>query len=719
MSNAEAPPEPYTKYSRFSEKPLDVRGLVDAFFRRWKLFFAVAVGMIVIAITASLILQPVYSATASIRIDPTVKSGIDIDAVARGAPPDQALVDSEVKIMQSRDVARNVVRTLNLTADREFNSQLKRGLKPFGGAKASAEEVTTDSVLKHLNVAREGATYIVALRFQSHNAAKATNVANAMAREYLASSVRLKIQSASEQATSLTERLSTASSAAEQADAALAQYKASNGIVTGATGGTVTEQQISTVTSELAAAESAAAAARSNYMAARAQIAQSGIEAVSSVLSSPTILELRRQRGDLLRSRAEVDARYGPKHPETLKVARQVEGLEGQIREESLRIVSGLESDARSAEARAASLRGVLGGLKGQLETNSRASVAADSLQREAEAKRTIFNQLAGAAQQVNQQEQSNVAQARIVNAASLPTRPYFPNKPLFAALGGALGLILGVAAVLVAEFMDDGIRTPEEVERELRINFIASVPLLTARALVIDNKKIEPWDYVVARPMSGYAEAMRTARSAIMLSDIDKTQKVVAITSALPNEGKTTCSVSLARIMAMTGEKVILVDCDLRRNALAGLLPQSPAAGLIEVLSGTAKLDSVIVQDAVTGLDVLPLQQAAFTTRDLFGTKAMADLLVELRSRYDHVVLDGPPVLAVTDARTLSTLADAVVVVAHWNKTPKHALQAALDRLSRDKAPIAGLVLSMVDTRSRLNMNSYYYGNYRAYYHD
>ena len=721
MSNAEAFRDPRAGYARLPGQPLDIRGLVDAFARRWKLFVAVSGAIVLVAVVASLVLRPVFEATASIRIDPTRKSAIDIDAVARGALPDQALVDSEVKTMQSRDVAREVVQQLNLSADREFDPKGYSEATTSDAAGLLREEVTTDNLLKGLDVAREGETYIVALRFKSDNPAKAANIANAFARAYMVSNVRMRVQSAVDQSTGLSQRLTEASAEAQRADAALAQYKASNGIVTSATGGTITEQQIATVTAELATASSAAAAARSNYEAARTQISQAGINSVSSVINSPTIVDLRRQRAELLRNRAEIDARYGPRHPETIKVTEQVAGLEVQMREESQRIVSGLESDAKAAEARANSLRSDLATLNHQLSDNSRATVAADALKRDAEAKAATYDQLAASAQQLNQEEHSSESQARIVGLASVPTKAYFPNKPLFAALGVALGLIIGLAAVVVAEFLDAGVRTAEEVERDLGTNFVASSPLLTKQTLLVDGKQLEPWDYVVARPMSGFAEAMRTVRSAIMLSDLDKKQKVVLITSAVPNEGKTVCSASLARIMAMSGEKMLLVDCDLRRNALEGLLQTPPTAGLIEVLTGAATLESVIVKDSVSGLDILPLHKAAFTPRDLFGAKSMADLLVELRKRYDHVVLDGPPLLAVNDARTLATLADTVLVVAHWNTTPRQAIQATVARLKHDKASVAGVLLSMVDMRSRLGMGagdaSYYYGRYRGYY--
>ncbi len=723
MLTVDAHREPEVKYASSPGRPVDVKSLFNVFARRWKLFVAVVIGVLIVAVTASLVMKPAYDATATIRIDPNQKQAVDLEALASGGPPDQALVDSEVKIMQSRGLALAVVQQMGLDKDPEFVSGGGLKSKLLGQTQAPAQDVATDNVLRRLDVSRQGTTYLVGLRFRSSNPAKAANIANAFAREYMLASVRTRVQTASEQSDWLSKRLDAAGLEAQRADAQLAQYKADKGLVSAASGGTMTEQQISTLTLQLSTAESEAAAARSNYQAARNQMNAGGLDSVSSVLNSATITELRRQRADLQRSQAEIDARYGPRHPEAVKVSQQVIGLDKQLREEAQRILGGLESDARAAEARAASLRHDVGVLNGQLASNTQASVGADSLQREAEAKRSIFSQLAASAQQVNQQEHASTAQARILALASVATKPYFPNTSLFAVLGLALGLIFGVAAVFVAELVDGGVRTVEDVEQDLHSHFIASAPLLTDKVLRSEGRKIAPWDYVAARPMSGFAESMRSARSAIKFADLDGKHKVVAITSALPGEGKTVSSVSLARIMAMSGERVILVDCDLRRNALEGLLAEAPAVGLIEVLTGAATLEATIKKDTVSGLDVLPLHKAAFTPRDVFGTKAMSELLDILRSRYDHVVLDCPPLLAVNDARVLASLADVVLFVARWSKTPRRAIHTALGHLANDRSRVAGVLLSMVDTRARVAIGTgdptYYYGHYRGYYHD
>jgi capsular exopolysaccharide synthesis family protein len=723
MTHVEASREPGVDFARLSGQPLDLRGLADALSRRWPLFVSVTVGFFLAAVFAALIIQPVYDAQAGIRIDPTDKTGIDLDAVARGAPPDQALVDTEVKLMQSREVAQNVVKSLDLVNDPEFNPTLKH---PPKHPRASALDVTTASVARHLTVEREGATYLVAMHFRSLNPAKAANIANAFANAYMQATIEAKVREAGQQSVWFVQRMDAVSAAAKQAEAELAQYKSANGITDVSGGDTVVQQQIGMVTEQLAAAEAAAAAARSNATISRQQMTQGGIDSVTSVLSSPTIIDMRRQRADLLRSRDEILSRYGPKHPETLKVTQQVQGLEQQIRDESMRIITGLENEAKTAEAKVASLRGDLGSLKGELTKNSTASVQADSLKRQADAKNAMLSQLATSAQQAEQQQHLSQSQATIVSLASPPLKAAFPSITLFASLGLALGLIAAAGATVAVESLDSGLRSGEDVERHLGVPFIAFSPLLTEKTLTIDGQRIQPWDYVVSKPMSAYAEALRTARSAIRLSDVDKKFKVVVITSALPNEGKTVTSVSLARVMAMSGEKVLLIDCDLRRNALEGLLPRAAEAGLVEVLSGAAQLADVLVPDRVPRLDILPLHTASFTPRDLFGTRAMQDMLTDMREIYDYIIIDGPPVHAVNDARTLATLGDAVLMIAHWGKTPKQAVRGAMAYLEHDKATVAGVILTMVDTRSPLAgyagsgyYSPYYSGRYARYYNN
>ena len=704
-----------------SVQPISIVDMINIFRRRWKLFATVAFFTALLTVVAAFVLPPVYLAVADIKLDPSAHTALDLDRLATGAPPDQAIVDSEVDVMQSRDVAQAVVQKLNLTADEDFQPTFGPASKdPHSAAYL---EATIQSVLKKLDVKRDGETYIINVGFHSKDAAKAARIANAFADEYILASVKLRVQTAQAQSVWLSDRLGKLQGEVQAADSAVATYKTNNGIMTAAIGGTVTDQQIGTITAQLAQAESEAAAARSNYEAAQSQIARGGIDSVSSVINAPTVVQLRQKRTELISEQGDINTHYGPRHPESIKIQQQIDGVDRQIHEEATRIVSGLSADARASEARAAAMRGQLGGLKGQLSSNNRASVEADNLQRVADAKRAEYATLAATAQQASQQEHANETQAQIIARAVEPVKADFPNKPIFAALGVILGVVIGFGTVFALESIDSGVRTVEDVEGELGAPFIASAPLLTAKVLGTGRKAMQPWDFVVVKPMSGYAEAMRTARTALTLADLDHRVKVVAVTSALPNEGKTVTAVSLARVMAMSGDKVIIVDCDLRQNALRTLPAEKPTAGLVEVLTGHAPLESVIVHDSVPGLDILPLTQVAYTPRDLFGSDSMSSLLRILRERYDQVILDGPPLLAVADARTLAMQADSVLMVARWSKTPRQAIRAALSRLEQDGSSVAGLILTLVDTKARGALSAddpaYYYGAYRAYYQD
>lgn len=716
-----------------ADSPVDLAALISLFRRRLPLLLAITLTSTVLAVLASLVMTPLYAATATIKVDPTQRPLLDANAATLGAPPDQSVVDTEVSILASRAVAEAVVRQLDLLQDPEFGEHPgpldalvgRRQRVRTPGDDAFAR--TVSRIQKALTVQRDGTTFLIDVTVRSKDAGKAARIANSFADAYISFSLKTRIDAASQRSVWLNQRLAALGMQAQQADAALAHYRSATGLVagsaaTGAGAGTINDQQIAAITTALTTAEADAAAAASNANAAHNQMAHGGMDAVAQVLNSPTITELRRQRAEVGREQAQINARYGPKHPEAVKVQQQIEGLDLQLQDETRRIISGLDNDARASQARVVAMRGQLNALKGEQTAHSAASVQADSLERRAEASRTIYNQVAQTAQSTTQQEHIDETPGRIMMRADAPDKPVFPNKPLFAALGLVLGLVTGVGAVATADVMDAGVRTVEQVERDLGAPFIASVPMLSKRQLS-ENGVRAPWDFLLKKPMSGFGEAFRTIRSALMLPLENRSATAICLTSAIPNEGKTVAAVSLARTMAMAGDRVCLVDCDLRRDIVSSLLPQKPDRGLLQVLRGEARLEEALVADAVPGLDLLPLAQVTFTPRDVFGSDAARALLRELRDRYDYVVLDAPPLMAVADARQLAMLADVTLLVARWKKTSRVAVRAALQRLQSDGADVAGVVLTMVDPDDRNTLNPsdslYYYGEYGKYYTD
>ena len=708
-----APTQPRPTSGAGPLRGFDIGTIVGVFHRRWKLFLCVFVPVLLLSILATIVIKPMFSADAKLKIDANQQSPIDPVALLTGTPPDQAVIDTEVALMKSRKSGEAIVDRYNLSADPEF--------APAGASSPiMARELTIDAVLSRLNIARESTTYVINVGFRSRDPVKAATLANAFARQYIINSAQSRIETARQQSTSLDARLTSLGAAARGADEQLAQYRARTGLMESGSGGTITEQQIAPLSSGLAVAESEAAAARAAASAARGQVARGGLDAVSGVLTSNVIADMRSKRAEIMRELDQVNARYGKRHPDYIRVNDQLEGIDRQIADESRRIVSGLESDAQAANARAGSLRAELGRLRAEQAQNTRAAATADNLKRQADAQSAVYTQTQIAAQRSNQDKNNAQAHERIVEAATVPIYPIYPNKKLFVLLGTLAGAFLGIAVLFVVEMLSATVRTVEDVEGHIRLPFLGSVPLLTPRQRLDRNgREMTPWEYLVERPTSSYAEALRGLRASLLASDPPK--RKVTITSALPHEGKTATAIGLARLMALSDDRVVLVDCDLRRNAASQLVPDA-SAGLVELLAGDATLEDCLYQDVVPGLSILPLRQASFTPKDLFHRPAMSELLDRLGRDFDFVILDTPPVLAVTDTRTVAQLGDAIVMMIRWNKTKRAAVQAAVARLEQDKLDITGCMLSMADFRvGRLSQSdpAYYSSAYASYYRD
>ena len=304
-------------------------------------------------------------------------------------------------------------------------------------------------------------------------------------------------------------------------------------------------------------------------------------------------------------------------------------------------------------------MRASLGRIKGEKSRNAEAAAFADSYDRDAKAKQVAYEELAHKLEEVTQAQHNQMPTGVIVERAVTPSLPTFPNIPLFAALGLVLGMLVGFATILVRELFNPNVRFAEDLTSATGAHFIVSVPKMTKKMLGRGGANLALADLILARPVSAYSEAFRTIRSTILLNQ-PKPPQLIAVVSALPSEGKSTVATSLARIMAANNDKVIIVDCDLRRGTVAKIAGIDPAVGLVEVLNGKTSWRDAVITHTESGLDMLPVASTRFTTSDLFSGKAMHDLIEQLRAEYQFVILDTPPVLAVSDSRVIASQADA-----------------------------------------------------------
>ncbi|MET0272317.1 MAG: AAA family ATPase [Phenylobacterium sp.] len=717
---------------------LDLRRWTFAFRRRVRLFGAVALGVFVAAVLLTLQAEPRYTAGASVALDSRKTHVTNVQEVLSDIPTDAAAIDTEVEILKSGQLAERVVTALKLDEDPEFNGAMRKptglravlhGIKGLFGSSAPVQakltpaqiqkrhESMVDKVLGGLSVQRVRMTRVIRVSFESESPTKAATIANKFAELYLLEQMEAKFDATQQATRWLTDQVGQMQAQVQQDDAAVQQYKIANNLLS-ASGTNLTEQEISTYNQSLATSRAEAAEDQARLNTARSQLARGSTgEDVGEAMTSPVIQQLRSQRATVSGQVADLQGRYGDRHPEMLKAKRQLSDIDAQIQQEIQRIISNLEAKAEVSRQRMAAISGTLGGARGTLAANSRATVRLNELQRKADASRTIYESYLNRLKETSSQGGVEQSDARIVSKAKIPTGPSSPDVKRNLLLGLLLALGAAASAVVLMEMLDAGLTTAEDIERRLDTAYLGAIPLLSS---IADGNEA-PMDHVVDKPLSGFSEAFRSLQAAISHARLGDPPKIVALTSALPGEGKTTTSICLARSAALQGRRVIVVDCDLRRRTMNRMLLDEPKVGLIEVLNGDALLEQAITLDAASGASVLPMAKSTFTPKDVFGTAAIDRLLAELRNRYDLVILDTAPILPVADTRVLARKVDLLVFLARWRKTPQPAIEAAFRLLRGTGGHVGGVVLTQVDMKQQAKYAygdpGYYYTAYKKYY--
>jgi exopolysaccharide transport family protein len=721
-----------------SENNRELTNLAAMFRRRlWIIMLMTALVFLAVAFyTASA--TKLYTATAEVQLGMQDRNVINaIDAAVAGMPPDAGKIDTETQIISSRTLVARVVDKLNLVDDPEFNLPPKKSLitsirEMFGASpvvsavekareRVSGREAAINALIKKRSVKRMGLTYIIEIGVTSPSPQKAAQLANAFAELYLTQQLETKYDTIARANEWLSSRLESLRQEVENKERLVENYRADNGLLS-ASGSTLTEAAISSLNQQLVTTQADLAEREARLRGVERELAsgKSG-DSVAEALGSTVIASLRQKQAEIARTQAEMSTKYGPKHPEMKRVQEEGADIQRRIDAEIGRIITSLRNEVEIARNRAGSIQGSLHSQESDLAANNVGAVKLRELARDADASKTLYEGFLNRSKQIAEQGGIEQPDARIVSRASPPTVPSSPQTKLSLAIGALLGLALGGLIAVLLEMFEQTLRTPEDVQDRLRITCLGSLPYLDKRTRTIDQEIVPPEQYVLHRPLSAFGEALRGVRASLFFSSPDSNVKVLAVTSALPDEGKTTTALGLARISALAGSKTVIVDCDLRRRSATHALGLDVEKGLTEVLFKTATLDEVLQKDPGSGADVVPLAQAEFTPLDLFSSEAMRSLIDDLRERYEVVILDTAPVLPLADTRVLSPLADTVLVVARWGRTPHSVVRSALDQLYAHGAHIAGCVLEGVESgmvaRLLYDRPDYYSELYQTYY--
>lgn len=725
------------------ENVITVQRIVRAVRRRLGVMAAVFALVFAAVAINTFQLQAAYTATSRVIINSRDQKIVDFSAVLSGMPANAAIVDTEAEILRSRTLIEKLVQRLDLTNDPEFNAakakpsdwdntvsgvkSFIKGLLPFGKSDAAqappldpqeAEQAELDGVVSAVREAiwvnRVGSTFLIEISATSRDPKMASRLANTLAEVYLDNQLDTKFKATRRAQEWLDARVAELREELRDAESRVEAHRASTGLLR--TGGdTLTEQTIREINAQLAAAQSdyATKSARLRNMNEQMR-AGGGIDSIAEAQNSQTIGNLRVAQSALTVRKADVVRRYDVKHPEYQRVLAEEQDTERQINAELQRIASSLDQEVMIARERVNSLQSSLNRAKGELASNNRAGVEQASLERDAMATRTLFEEFNNRFKETNELDGITEADAVVDSYAPVPGSPSFPNTNLNLALGFMLGLALAGLVGLILELLDNYMSTPEEVEQVAGVPYIGQIPLLPA-AGGFTKARVKPSDYLIEKPHSGYAEAFRHLRASIMFADIDKAAKTVAVVSSLPSEGKTSMTFCLGRMAAMSGTKTIVLDGDIRLRQLTEVSGTSGEAGLLEYLFGEARLEDVVKTDEPTGLHILPLSDRKHTPRDVFGSRAFDALMAQLQQSYDLIIIDTGPILLMAETRVVTSKVDQVVVATRWRKTHRNTLRDTMKILRDFNARVAGVVLTFVDLRKRAH-HGYEAASYSAY---
>jgi succinoglycan biosynthesis transport protein ExoP len=736
-------------------------------------------------------------------------------------PVDTAMVDSQVEILKSENIALSVIKDLHLVDDPEFVGPsggligtvfglVSSVTNLFSTDEPSSEFVQTRKALgrfeSRLTIKRVGLTYIINIEYESLRPERAAQIANAVADAYVVDALEAKYQSTKRAAVWLQDRLKELRAQATAADRAEVDYKAKNNIID--TGGRLlNEQQLAELNSALvlAQAQTAEAKARTDRVQ---QILQKENQnsrfedtaTVTDTLHDDVITRLRQQYLDISARESDWSTRYGHDHLAAVNLRNQMAEIRKSIDDELRRIAETYKSDYEIAKSREDAVQKGLTNIISQSNDTNQAQITLRELDSTAQSYRAMADNFLQQYMMSVQQQSFPITESRLITQATPPLNKSHPKTLLVLAISMAGGMIFAFGIGMLRDFSDRVFRTSRQVEDDLQADCIAILPLVKVasnrsaldagkesipifngpRPIVRAERKLrhvigslfsrftdsvsdikadrDPvagsesnratsrrvpaagtnetsagsrtivrdqsllW-HVIDSPFSRFSESVRAIKIAADLFGVSKSNKVIAITSSLPNEGKTTVSTALAQLTAHAGSRTILLDCDLRNPSLSRKLAPNAGVGFLEVVSGKALLEEAIWTDPVTKLAFMPcvVESRVAHSSEILASAATKKLFDQLREKYDYVVVDLSPLAPVVDVRATTNLVDSYVFVIEWGRTKIDVVEHALNATRGVYDNLLGVVLNKADinvlSRYESYRGKYYYNRYYSRY--
>lgn len=654
---------------------------------------------------------------------------------------DPSELETEVNILQSDVLALEVIRELNLDRRSEIGGQappsssLDLAPDPLQADPARASAMI-GGFRGSLRVALKQNSRLIEVHYRSADPDLAANVVNKLMETYVEDNRKARFESTMQASDWLQKQLVDLQMKVETSQEKLVRYQKEHEILGIDEKQNITTAKLDELNKALTAAESERMDKEALYQLVQSgdadAIASSagGVESDTSLQSSSGLLEtLRSKQADLKIQTAELNTQFGPSYPKLAQLNNQLREIDNQIQTELKKVAGKVRGQYMTALRRENMLHDALEKQKQEANKLNESAIEFNLLKRDADTYRALYEGILEKLKQAGVSAGLKSNNFRIVDSARPPTHPIEPNIPRNLGFAFLLGLTSGVGLAFLLEGLDNTIRTTEQAQNISGLPSLGMIPLGSKSAregpnskrLVIASSKEAVELITQVRPQSQMAESYRALRTSLLLSNIGAPPKIIVVTSALPQEGKTTTSINTAVVLAQKGVRVLLIDADLRRPSIHKTLGMGPRSGLSNVLTGSTNLEQAITRTTILpNLFILPAGTPPPNPAELLASSAMRDMLAQLCEHYDHIVIDTPPTLSVTDAVVMSPRADAVVLVIRSSQTTKQALRRARDILAQVNAKVVGVLLNAVD----LSSPDYYYyyeyqGKYAGYYRD
>ena len=714
----------------FYSDELSVRQMIGVLQRRKWVVLGTIVIVTTLATAWSFLVTPKYAAEVKVILDEKEQNALNLTNPTSQGSKDDAMIDTEIERIRSRSLAQTVVEKLQLEDDPEFNETLRtlsgieraflrgrqtllRVIQPGTPAEPNIvgeRDRIIDEFSRHLSAYPVGKSRAILIYFTSRSPEKAAAIANMLGDEYILATLRKRSDNAGRARAWLAEQLQGLRQKVQNSETAVENYRKEQGLFQGERVPLLTEQ-MSDMNKRRLDAESARRAAEANLAQAR-RLLQSPdkLGAAEEVFQSDLVQKLRSEEAALSSREAAFAQQYGPQHPAMVQIREERKKFAAEIDREINRIIARLQNELDVAKRQEASMASGMDALKRQIEKANETSVGLRSLEREAEADRSLLEKALASYMETSAQTISaQLPDVSIVSTAAIPERPSFPRRGVVIAAAAALSGMVGVLLAFSIERIDASFRSAEQVERETGLTVLAHVPAVkTTKADCLSSLALE-------KPNSAFAEAIRSIFTRLLMLRVGMPPpRTVLVTSAEPEEGKSTIAMSLAKLLAGTGRRVLLLDLDFFRSSPgAASTAAPPSVGLGQVLEGKADIRDVIHKVGDSG-GLAVVSAGTFSTYDVLSdTDRLSGLLLLLESDYDIIVLDSPPLLVASVTQRVATLVDSTVCVVRWGHTRREVVSYVVKQLMDGAVNIDGVVLSMVDIRA----NSLYFRGDSAYY--